>query len=159
MTLRDRLVEARRYVQDMHDVVSHFKKPGEQIVVKYRTENQRRNFPCDYESRVGYGTLLDLCTEQTVVIGPPGSALLECLSNGVRFYSFWDYDSYIRNRYLSIQSLNRLSEVVYIAKSKEELLDNLHYQRIYKPGRSKTDLLHQDGMRLKEIVSKIIGER
>lgn len=152
-------MDARHQIQRALDVVARVKNPEERVVVKYRTEVQLQNFPCEAEIRVGYGALLDFCAAHTIVIGPPGSAMLECLLNDIRFYSFRNYHQYLANKSLSIEALNRLQDVVYIAESKEELFDNMMHKRVYRPGHSKVDLLHQDGMRLHEIAAAIIASR
>ena len=157
ITLRDRLFEARHYTRDVLDVVSHIRKPGERVVVKYRNETHYQNFPANAEARIGYGGLLDLCAKETIVIGFPGSAMLECLLNDIRFYAFWNYGFYEKNKHLSLYALNRLIEIIHIARSNDELADNLAHQRIFKPGRAKGDLLHQHGIALHEIVANILG--
>ena len=48
---------------------------------------------------------------------------------------------------------------LYIAKNKEELLDNISHKNIYRPGYSKVDLLYKDGRYLNEIVSGILNKK
>jgi len=156
MTLRDRFVDARQHVQDALDAVSRIKKSEDRVVVKYRSKNQQLNFMCDAEALVGYGTLLDLCSEHTIVIGFPGSAMLECLLNDIRFFPFWDYRLHQQNRYFCMDAVQRLIDTVHVARSGGELYDNLVHQRVYKPGRSKTQLLHQNGIQLHRIVDEIL---
>jgi len=156
MTMRDRLVDARRYIQDMFDVVHRIKRPEDRVVVKYRGMNQQLNFPYDGENRVGYGTLLDLCDRDTIVIGPPGSAALECLLNDIRFYVFQDFGLYEANKYGDKEAVERLLSIIHVASNKDELFENIIYTRIYKPGHSKRNLIHQDGMHLNEVVEEIL---
>ena len=81
--------------------------------------------------------------------------MLECLSNDINFFAFSNYENYVSN-----PSFNPLtSKLLYIAKNKEELLNNILNNKIYKPGYSKSDLLHSDGKYLDEIVSFILNER
>lgn len=156
MTLRDRLADARLYIQDAVDVVSRIKSPEDRLVVKYRDEKHRLNFPYHGEARVGYGALLDLCSEHTIVIGFPGSAAWECLVNGIRFYAFRDFSAHMANRFTDKGAVERLLDIMYVAHNKDELYDNICHKRIYKPGHSKGSLTHQDGMLLHEIVEEIL---
>jgi len=159
MTLRDRLVEAQAEFSAILAVVDRVKLPGQRVLVKYRSENQRANFPCARNARVGYGQLLKFCARNTTVIGPPNSAAWECWLNDIAYYPFWNHRRYAGNKYLSVDAIGWLSQVVYIACNAEELHENLVRRRIFKPGKSKRDLLHRDGLYLQEIVARILQRR
>ena len=155
MTLNDRMADAQQVIPTIVEVVERVKKPGDKVLVKYRVDKQYLMFPYDGESIVGYGKLLDYCSADTIVIGFPGSAAVECLLNDVRFYAFWDYRRYQANKYLWFDP-----EIffLYVARTKEELYENIVSQRMYRSGYSKRDLLHEDGMYLHEIVSVILSK-
>lgn len=157
MTLRDRRVVAQQMMEDALDVVEGIRGDGQRVLVKYRTAKQLVKFPCSAESKVGYGRLLDYCTDSTIVIGFPGSSpLLERLLNDGLFYAFWDYRNYLDNRYISMEAVTRLLNVIYIARNKEELRENILAGKIFKPGHSKEDLLYSDGIYPHEIIHEIL---
>lgn len=159
MTLRDRLADARNDIQEALDVINAIRRPEDKVIVKYRVENQRKLFPTAAETRVGYGALLDLCRPDTIVVGKPGSATWECLLNDISFYTFWDLRRYQSSQYYNQKAISRLSRVLQIAKTGEELLANIRQGAIYQPGRSKSDLIHGNGMPLADIISAILAHR
>lgn len=155
MTLRDRLVDSQQLMADALDVVDRLKGDGQTVLVKYRSKNQPINFPCAAESQVEYGPLLDYCSSTTIVIGFPGSAALDCLLSDIPFYAFWNYQCYQGNRFVSMEAVTRLLDVIYIARTNAELYENIVNRTIFKPGRKKNDLLHSNGMSLQEIIQEI----
>lgn len=159
LTLRDTITNARNLVPGLLEVIKRIQRPGERILVKYRTENQRKMFPTTAQSLVGYGTLLDLCGPGTIVVGKPGSATWECLLNNINFFAFWNMQQNCGNRFTSSAALVSLSAVLKIARTNEELYDNLCHGTTYQPGKSKLDLINLNGMRLSEIVSTILENK
>ena len=155
-TMNDRLSDARHFVADAVDVVNSFRQPGESLVIKYRSHNETKNYPTEQSVLVGYGQLLDLCSEESVVIGNPGSATWECLLNGISFYSIWNINRCKASGYFSQQAITGLSNMLYIANNKNELLDNLKQRKIYKPGKSLSDLSVSKTLRLTEIIDMIL---
>ena len=81
--------------------------------------------------------------------------MLECLNNDINFFSYGNYEKHLSN-----PSFNSLTaELLYVAKDKDELLNNILKMRIYKEGFSKSDLLHNDAKYLDEIVSYILNKK
>ena len=158
LTLRDRLFDARSYIPEIVEVITRIKKPEDKILIKYRSKKQLMNYPFVGESKVGYGTLLNYLTEESIVIGPPiGSATIECLYNDYSFYSFLNFKLYQANEWTS--AYDDYQKILHIAQTKEELFYNLSNQKIYQAGKSKDDLIHKDGLSIKEIVSIILKKR
>ena len=156
-TMFDRFVEARHYIQTVFDVAIKIGVPKENILVKYRTAHQKNNFPTDQKSIVGYGSLLDYCSTNTIVIGGPGSGMVECLTNEIRYFLYWNFRLYQHNRFLSATSLSKLIETFYIATSVKELHDNILHNKIFKPNFSNKNLLHNDAQTLAQIVVQILN--
>ena len=85
-------------------------------LIKYRDKSQFLAFPTSHASEIGYGTLMNYCDENSIVIGHPGSAMIECLRNNISFYSYFDYE---KCRHKSSINL-LLLKCLYVAKNKEE---------------------------------------
>ena len=147
------LVECRKTIKDIEYVVNQIKLSNEDYFIKYRDELQFLRFPSDHSKEIGYGTLMKYCNENTVVIGHPGSAMIECLTNNVHFFPYFDYDKCKQNSSLNLLMM----DLLYVAKNKEELLDNILSNKIYRSGNTKEDLLFNDGKYLHEIVSDILN--
>ena len=149
------IVDDRKTIEDIVYVVNKIKSEKENYLIKYRTLSQFQIYPTEYVKEIGYGTLINFCNKNSIVIGHPGSAMIECLSNDIKFFSYCDYEKYTLN-----SSMNKLvMKYLYIAKNKEELLDNISHKKIYRPGYSKVDLLYKDGKYLNEIVSGILNKK
>jgi hypothetical protein len=145
-------VECRKTIKDIEYVVNKVKLKNEDYLIKYRDPLQFLRFPTDHIKEIGYGTLMKYCDEKTIVIGHPGSSMIECLTNNVSFFSYFDYDKCKQN-----SGINMLTnDCLYIAKNKEELLENIISNRIYKSGNNKEDIVFNDGKYLYEIVHDIL---
>ena len=149
-TVTSLCVEERKF---MEDIVKMVKKNSHDYLIKYRDQNQLLAFPTFDASEVGYGHLMKYCNKNTIVIGHPGSAMIECLRNNIRFFSYFDYERICHKSSINLLLLKCL----YIAKNKEELSDNILTNKIFKPGYTKEDLLFNDGKYLHEIVSSIFN--
>ena len=156
LTLRDRMSDARCYIKDVLEVIKSIRQPSDRLIIKYRTENQRRLFPTDETARVGYGKILDFCLPHTIVIGMPNSATWECLLNDISYYSFMDFQRIEKNKLCDKDSITRLSKFLYIAQNKEELLYNILQRRIYRHGILKKSLIFENGSNLNDIISIIL---
>ena len=163
LTMSNLISDGRKGFNDILVVVKKLILDDEEFLIKYRTlgeykklgEFKKHPSSGNIETKSGQGRLLDYCAFDTIVIGYPGSAMLECLTNDINFFSFSNYEKHISN-----PSFNALTtKLLYIAKSKEELLNNIINKKIYKAGYSKSDLLHNDGKYLDEIVSFILNKR
>lgn len=155
--MQDKIVDSRRFFNEICLAISMHKKINDSLVIKYREASQVLVFPCSCETIVGGKKgVLDLCDEDTIVIGPPGSALLECQLHEVPFYSYWRYESYKDNQFLSSKSVDNLQSIIYIAKNNIELIFNMANSKIYKDGYSKSDLIYGNGLRLNEVVKTIL---
>jgi hypothetical protein len=157
--MKDRIVDSRKYFTQIVDAIYQYKTVNDGLIVKYREHAQWQAFPCACETIIGgKKSILDLCDNNTLVIGPPGSALLECLLNDVPFYTYWNYELYKGNQFLNQKSIDSMMRIFYIAKNTEELTFNINNSKIYKNDHSKKDLIYYDGLRLNEIVKIILEE-
>lgn len=144
----------RKIIGDIVGVVNKIKSDEEEYCIKYRTKFQSKIFPTEYSKEIGYGNLIDFCDHKTVVIGYPGSAMIECFKNNIAFFPYCNLDKFILN-----STFNKLlSNYLFIAKNKEELLDNILSNRVFKEGYSKEDVLHNDAKYLKEVVKNILNQ-
>lgn len=157
--MKDRIVDSRNFFSQVADTINLYKAVNGSLTVKYREESQRLAFPCAYRAIVGgKESILELCDSDTVVIGPPGSALLECLLNDVPYYAYWNYEFYKDNQFLSRRSIESMMNILHIAKNSNELIFNIINSKIYKNKYSKRDLIYCDGLKLNAIVKIILGE-
>jgi len=102
------------------------------IVIKCRTKTQYDRISTLYRGnklvdiKWGYGDLLDMIDADTVVIGPPGSAFLECRSAGHRFIGIFNLQLFRGMDFFDIRRVNlmhRNGELSYTAEEALELLD------------------------------------
>jgi len=155
LTMSDFISDGRKEIKDIVHIINKIKLDEDEYLVKYRTLAQFTMFPTKDTHVIGYGNLLDYCTKDSVVIGYPGSAMLECLSNDISFFSYYDYEKHSLN-----PNMNKLlTQLLYISKTKEELLDNILHKRIFREGYSKDDLIYNDGKFLHEVVSNILSKK
>jgi predicted glycosyltransferase len=144
----------RDIFKDTINVVKKTKLAKEDFLVKYRTRSQYKIFPTDEIKEIGYGNLIDFCYQKTIVIGYPGSAMIECFTNNITFFPFCDLNKFILN-----SSVNKLlNNFLYIATNEEELLDNIKQNKVFRDGYSKEDILHKDAKYLNEIVKNILNK-
>jgi hypothetical protein len=149
------IVEGRKMIKDVQYVIDKINLKNEDYIIKYRSQMQFLTFPTDHSREFGYGNLIQFCRSDTTVIGPPGSAMIECLINGISFFNYFDYDKCSQNSSLN----NSIMKFLYVAKNKEELLDNILNNRIFRLGFNKSDLLYSDGKNLNEIVESILQDK
>ena len=157
LTMSNLISDGRKTISEILIVVKKLISDDEEFLIKYRTLGDYKKTPSigNIETQAGQGKLLDYCFDGTLVIGYPGSAMLECLSNDINFFAFSNYENHVSN-----PSFNPLTtKLLYVAKNKEELLNNILNNNIYKEGYSKKDLLHSDGKYLDEIVSYILNKK
>ena len=157
MTMSNLISDGRKSLQDAKEVVNTLLNDGEDYLIKYRDPGEFRKYPStgNIISKSGQGRLLDYCNPDTIVIGNPGSSMMECLINDINFFSFSNYEKHIANPSFNIYTNNLL----HVARNKTELLENIQNNKIYKDGYSKNDLLHHDGIYLDEIVSLILSKK
>lgn len=157
LSMSNLISDGRKAVSDMLAVVEKLIKVDEEYLIKYRSIGDYKKHPSsgNIETQSGQGKLLDYCNSNTIIIGYPGSAMLECLKNDLNFFSFSYYENHLSNP--SFNSLT--SKLLYIATDQDELLKNIINKRIYKEGFSKTDLFRSDAKYLEEIVSLILNRR
>jgi hypothetical protein len=154
-TMSDLIIDNVIMIYRIIDILNNFTNCKSEYLIKYRSYEQLAMYPSKNNVEVGYGELLDYCQKDSIVIGYPGSAMIECLKNNVRFFSFNDFEKKSKNP--NINTL--LTKAIYIAKNEEELLDNILNNKIFKPGYSVKDLLYSDGMSLCEMVSYILNNQ
>jgi hypothetical protein len=153
-SLSSLIVETRKTIQDIEYVICKLIKKNEEYLIKYRDEFQVLMYPSNHQKKIGYGNLMKFCNSDTIVIGHPGSAMIECINNGINFYPYFDYDKFIQNSTLN----TKLLEGMHISRNKQELLDNLLSNKVFKDGFSKEDLFFKNGKYLFEIVSQILDK-
>tara|TARA_B110000967_G_C18902071_1_gene576767 strand:- start:2477 stop:3031 length:555 start_codon:yes stop_codon:yes gene_type:complete len=154
-TMSNLLVECRKTIIDIEHVVNKVKLNNEDYFIKYRDKLQFLRFPTNHSSKIGYGNLMKYCNENTIVIGHPGSAMIECLSKNVSFFPYFDYDKCKQNSNLN----TLLLDCLYVAKNKEELLDNILSNKLYKPDFSFDDLVPSKSRYLHEIVHDLLNKK
>lgn len=155
LSVSDLISDGRKEMEDIVQVVNKVNLNKDECLIKYRTLQQFKMFPTKHKYKIGYGTLLDYCTKDSIVIGYPGSAMVECLNNGISFFSYYNYEKYTLN-----PNMNKLLiQPLYIAKNKEELLDNILHKRIFRSRYSKDDLINNNGDFLHEAVSNILSKK
>ena len=129
------------------------KKEKKSFVVKYRNELQQKNFPCLSNYIVSYGNLLNYCHKKTIVIGPCGTAVLEVLKNNVQYYSYDFFQAFKKNRMIH----NDFTSILYVAKTNNELIDNIKKKKIFKSGFKFENLIFTDGISLDKIIKKVLN--
>ena len=101
------------------------------VVVKCRTRQQfdrilkTMAFKKCPEIKWGYGKLIDMLDNDTVVIGPPGSAFIECRSAGYKFISVFDFDLFKRMKFFDLDRIEFMRMNGDICYSADEVLDLL----------------------------------
>ena len=80
--------------------------------------------------------------------------MIECLRNNLKFFPYFDFDKLHSN--LNINPI--LIEGLHIAKNKDELLDNILSNRLFKYGFTVNDIVFKNGKYLHEIASSIINQ-
>lgn len=129
------------------------KKEKKSFVVKYRHKLQQKNFPCFNNYIVSYGKLLNYCHEKTIVIGPCGTAMLEVLKKKVQYYPFDLFQAYKKNRIIH----NNFTSILYVAKTNNELINNIKKKKIFKYGFTVDNLIYTDGISLDKIIKKVLN--
>jgi len=154
-TMSDLIIDSAKTIDRITSVINKVTNFKNECLIKYRSYEQLAMYPSKNNIEVGYGELLSYCEKDSIVIGYPGSAMIECLKSDIRFFSFHDFEKQSKN-----QNINTLIiRALHVAKNEEELLDNILNNKIFKPGYSVEDLLYSDGMNLCEIVSYILNNQ
>ena len=154
-TMTSLYVEERKRMKDVEYIVNQIKINTDDYLIKYRDKAQLLAFPTSHSSEIGYGTLMRYCNENSIVIGCPGSAMIECLRNNIRFFPYFNYEKFSHKSTVNLLLLKCL----FVSKNKEELLENILCNNIFKPGYKKEDLLFHDAKYLYEIVDSILKIR
>jgi len=123
------------------------------LIVKYRTNFQKENYPTTSNYSVGYGKLLDLCHDQTIVVGPCGTAMLQILKNNLKYFPYNFCNSEFSDSRIK---QNKFDSIIYIADNISTLSKNLRNNRIYKKNYNINDLIFLDGISLNDMVNQII---
>ncbi len=153
-SMSDLIIDNAKVIDRIIGVIDNITNCKNECLIKYRSYEQLAMYPSKNNNEVGYGELLDYCKEDSIVIGYPGSAMIECLNNNIRFFSFHDFEKQSKNS--DINTL--LTQAIYVAKNEEELLDNIVNNKIFKSGYSNSDLLYSNGMTLCEMVAYILNK-
>ncbi len=151
------LYKLRIWFQSVVSIIDQYKDQDQICLIKYRSKNQNLFFPINTSDSVvddSCGSFLEYCNQETIVIGPLGSACIEALKNNVRYYSYDPLPCPSENK----AYFNQLNQLLYTAQDKDELLENLKKEQIYRYGYSKCNLLYKDGMYLNQIVKLILND-
>jgi hypothetical protein len=128
-----------------NEILSLSEAEHKTFLVKYRASKQLCFYPFTGNQEVGYGSFLDYCNKESIIIGPIGSAFIEALGNNLLFFPY-DLDNTRAN--------NPLEEYFYISKNRGELLNNITACRVRKK-RTK-EILFSNAQSLESIVSSIM---
>ena len=157
-TMRDTFAKNSQYIKSIYELCLKLNYTQNQILIKYRTNEQKNNHYTNYKSEIGYGLLKNYLHKGVIVIGPPGSATIECLLNDLQFYTYEDLNLISQNKSVNLQALDQLYKTLYIADNIENLEFNMLNELIYKKNKSKKNLTFNNGYYTKQIVEKILNE-
>tara|TARA_B100000963_G_C22640807_1_gene680408 strand:- start:16876 stop:17409 length:534 start_codon:yes stop_codon:yes gene_type:complete len=159
LTMRDTFDKGSQYVSSIYELCLKLNYTRNQILVKYRTNEQKNNYYTHYKSETGYGLLKNYLHKDVIVIGPPGSGTIECLLNDLQFYTYEDYNLISRNKSVNLQALDQLHKILYIADNIKNLEFNMLNKLIYKKNKSKKNLTFDNSYYTKQIVEKILNKK
>jgi hypothetical protein len=125
-----------------------------EYIIKYRGEQQRKNFQISCSSiAVGYGNFIDYCKQDSIIVGPLGTACLEALDNGLKYFSYND-QLYSLNTNCSVYE--HLQKILFSASNVNELISNIRQNNIYREGFSVREIFFNDALKLEEIIRLIL---
>jgi hypothetical protein len=149
MSLDMPMHKERAWFKSLVDCIFKLKDKNETCLIKFKYNAQRKIF--SEFSNDNECNFLNYCDQNTIIIGQPGSACIEALIGDL---SYFPYSLSCNNYNKAV--FNKLSDVLYIANNAEDIVKNLARKRIYRPGFSKKDLLHNEGMYLNQIIESIL---
>tara|TARA_B110000483_G_scaffold243518_1_gene333797 strand:+ start:6059 stop:6574 length:516 start_codon:yes stop_codon:yes gene_type:complete len=151
-TIKDRLCDENLFFNQI--INFYFKNEifKENILIKYRTNAQKNKFPNELIENVNEGKLLDFCNEDSIVIGPVNSATIECLNAKIDYFCYRYDPGFDKN----LSHTYTLDKILYVANNINQIVENFNQQKIFKDNFSINDLIYKDGLRLNEIVNKIL---
>ncbi len=151
-TIKDRLCDENLF---FNQIISFFYKINnfkENILIKYRTNAQKSKFPNDLAESVNEGKIMDFCNEVSIVVGPVNSATIECLTNKIDYYCYRYDPGFNKN----LSHTYTLDKILYVANNIHEMKTHFKQKKIFRENFSNDDLIHKDGLKLNEIIKKIL---
>jgi hypothetical protein len=151
------LYKFKVWFQSIVSGIDEFNDQNHNCLIKYRSLNQKLFFPVDTNNAVldeDSGSFLKYCNQDTIIVGPLGSACVEALRSNMRYFSYDPLPRPSQNK----AYFNQLNEMLYTANDKAELLNNINKNQIFRKGFSKINLLYEDGIDLNQIVKQILED-
>ena len=127
------------------------KYKNKKILIKFRNLEHKKLFNVNYNNVATSGKIFDYANKNCIIIGPPGSIVIESLIKGFNFYS---YRALIKPK--NKARVSGFDNALEIANNETKLMRNLRKKLIFKKGRNKNDLLHKKTLLLKDIVEEIL---
>jgi hypothetical protein len=152
--LDDLISKNSQWFQSLADAIENYKLSTQTILAKYQVSKLKNSNPVNCTTVVGYGTFLNYCSKDTIIVGPPGSACIEALLNDLSYYTYITTEDPHPNK----GYYNGLREMLFVASTVDEVIDNIKNKNIYKSGFSKKDVLYENGKSLHEIVEIILND-
>jgi hypothetical protein len=116
-----------------------------ELAIKARLESELKNFNIrqgkishrgrDIAAYSGYGELRKYAEKFEIIVGGFSSATLESLIQGFKYFVYLPSDSGI-----GMWDQSALNEILYVARTTEELKSNIENNRIFKPEKTIDDL-------------------
>ena len=150
--LDDLISKNSQWFKSLANAIENYKLSTQTILAKYQVSKLKASNPVNCKSIVGYGTFLDYCSKDTIIVGPPGSACIEALSNDLSYYTYITTEDPHPNK----SNYNGLREMLFVASTVGEVIDNIKNKNIYKPGFSKKDVLYENGYYLCDLVKLLL---
>lgn len=154
MTIKDKLCDENLFFNQIVNFFYKNKKINEKILIKYRSNHQKKRFPNKLIESTEKGKLLDLCDDNTCVIGPVNSATIECLHSKINYFCY-RYDPGLHEN-LSI--FCTLDKVLYVSNNISEIQENFQKKKIFRDNYSINDVTHKNGFKLNQIAEKILKD-
>ena len=155
LSFNDLFSSSRKNFTDLENKIKKMSESAKKkFMVKYRTNLQRDNYPCTSTQFTSYGNLFNYCHSDTIVIGPVSTALLETISNNIKYFSYDFAQAYKQNRMLH----NNASDIFCVALTPDEVINNITYKKIFKDGKSQNNIFNKKALTINELVNKILNE-
>lgn len=151
-TATDTLCNARKFLIEIIDNVKKIKKPEEEYIIKHRGNESYEIYNIIENSALGYGTFIEYCDQNSIVIGPCGTAFFEAIINNISYYSYDFTKAYEKNKMI----FNNFSDSVYVADNPKTIFNNIKEKKIYKNGFSKKQIFFEKSTSIKKIITNIL---
>ena len=101
----------------------------------------------------GYGSFPFYAKNCNLVIGPPSSATIESLLMGVPYFCYQEEEVFIGG-----WEYSNINEILYVAKTPEELLYNIEHYQIFKKEKTIDDLIYLTNLNSENDFLKLFEE-